>query len=592
MKKFILIALLLLPFNIFSETISEIQGNNTKSRYVNKKVSSVEGIVTKIVKDKYDEGFYMQSLKFDNDENTSQGIYVDNKKAPKVSVGDHILVDGIVVEKQFGIKDKNRLTITSINANNIELLGINKIVEAVVIDGNDIPANIYDEDFNKIDRKLSAIDYFESLEGMLVSIKDPYITSSKEKYGDIFIIPKKSRDNSVLSANGGILYSEYGKERKDVISLTTKETNLWKDGKFINVSPNPGDRFLEDIVGVLTYDNFTSYKILPTKNLPKIEDSGAKIHTNKFNYNPNMLNVVTYNIENYSYEEDLQKTYLFVKQVKEVLKTPDIINLVEMGDDDGLKNTNVVSSKKNGKHLIDAIKKETGIDYAYVDVDPDGDKDGGAPGIHIRNAILYRTDKLSLKNENPSDSKTDNVFENGKLKYNPGRIGVNSSEFKNTRKPLVVKFDYKGKNVYVISLHLSSKRGDDPIFGINQKPIRSSEIKRNSQAKLINEFVKEIKENDKNSTILVMGDINDFNFSETTKLINGNELIDLVSELELSHRYTYVYEGMSQVLDNIMIDKRYKNKVNVEIIRVNSEFTKEQNSISDHDPIFIQFVVE
>jgi len=73
---------------------------------------------------------------------------------------------------------------------------------------------------------------------------------------------------------------------------------------------------------------------------------------------------------------------------------------------------------------------------------------------------------------------------------------------------------------------------------------------------------------------------------------HGDELIDTISELPENERYTYIYQGASQTLDNIMINKKYKGNVNIDVIRINSEFTIEQGSFSDHDPIFIQFRVK
>lgn len=55
--------------------------------------------------------------------------------------------------------------------------------------------------------------------------------------------------------------------------------------------------------------------------------------------------------------------------------------------------------------------------------------------------------------------------------------------------------------------------------------------------------------------------MNDFDFSKTTKLINGEQLFDIMQELDKEKRYTYVYDGMSQVLDNIMLNKKYKGKL-------------------------------
>lgn len=178
-----------------------------------------------------------------------------------------------------------------------------------------------------------------------------------------------------------------------------------------------------------------------------------------------------------------------------------------MGDDDGDVLSSVVSSEKNGQEIIKAIKKLTGIEYGYISIDPKGLSDGGKPGIHIRNAILYRKDRLKVVNENFGTSLNDTYFKDGKLVYNPGKIGTKSDEFSYTRKPLIVNFDFNGKSIYIVSIHLSSKRGDESTFSLNPNPRRKSEKSRHKQAKYINDFVKEILNNEKDATVMVLGDI-------------------------------------------------------------------------------------
>ena len=144
----------------------------------------------------------------------------------------------------------------------------------------------------------------------------------------------------------------------------------------------------------------------------------------------------------------------------------------------------------------------------------------------------------------------------------------------------------------MLANHLKSKRSDDKVYGTSHPVVRKSEEVRNPEGKQINNFVKSILKNDPKSTVIVLGDMNDFEFSQTIKNINGDELIDTISELPENERYTYIYQGASQTLDNIMINKKYKGNVNIDVIRINSEFTIEQGSFSDHDPIFIQFKVK
>ncbi len=593
MKKILLSFVAIMSF-VYAESISEIQGRGLQSPLLNRRVSNVEGIVTYKVNDRYNKGMYIQSEKPDQDPNTSEGIYVEYKGVDKISVGDLVSVSGKVGEKQFARFDKTKLTVTTIYANDLEVLDVNLKPMITEIYGNEIPTNVADDDVLNIDRTASAMDFYESLEGMVVRIKDPYITGHKEEYGDIYVIPKLARDKAVLTENGGVLYDKYGNEKNHVLNVSATRSTYWKNKHFIReFTPNPGDKFKGDIVGILTNDNYNSIKILPIEELPPIDDIGAKPEVLEFEYRDDMINISSYNVENYAHVVNPERTPLFAKQVKDKLKTPDIITLIEVGDDDGPTTSNVVSSEKNGQAMIEAIKYETDVDYGYLAVDPEYGKDGGMPSMNIRNAILYRKDKLKLveRNQGNSYENTKVLLENGKAKltYNPGRIGLDSDAFIATRKPLVALFEMDGKHIYVIGVHLSSKRGDDPIYGPQQPPIRRSEGNRHKQAKYINAFVKEILSKDKEATVVVMGDINDYDFSVTSANIRGNELIDVMGELAPNKRYSYVYEGMSQVLDNIFINKKYKGEVNVDVIRVNPEFTRSQGAFSDHDPVFIQF---
>ncbi|WP_064613421.1 endonuclease/exonuclease/phosphatase family protein [Streptobacillus moniliformis] len=597
MKKILLSFIMMISLG-YAESISEIQGRGLQSPLLDRRVSNVEGIITYKVNDRYNKGMYIQSEKPDQDPNTSEGIYVEYKGVDKISVGDLVVVSGKVGEKQFARFDKTKLTVTTIFANKLEVIDVNLKPMITDIYGDEIPVNVSDDNVLTIDRTASAMDFYESLEGMVVRIKNPYITGHKEEYGDVFVIPKLARDKAVLTENGGVLYDKYGNEKNHVLNVSATRSKYWKNNHFIReFTPNPGDRFKGDIIGVLTNDNYNDIKILPIEELPPIENIGAKPDVLEFDYREDMINIASYNVENYAHVVSPERTVQFAKQVKDKLNTPDIITLIEVGDDDGPTTSDVVSSEKNGQALIDAIRDETNIEYGYLAVDPEYGKDGGMPSMNIRNAILYRKDRVKLIESNKSTSydNTKVILDNNgkaKLKYNPGRIGLDSEYFVATRKPLVALFDVNGKHLYIIGVHLSSKRGDDPIYGPQQPPIRRSEVNRNKQATYINNFVKEILSKDKDASIVVMGDINDYDFSTTSKNIRGNELIDVMGELAPNKRYSYVYGGMSQVLDNMFINKEYSGKVNVDVIRINPEFTKAQGAFSDHDPVFIQFKIK
>ena len=89
----------------------------------------------------------------------------------------------------------------------------------------------------------------------------------------------------------------------------------------------------------------------------------------------------------------------------------------------------------------------------------------------------------------------------------------------------------------------------------------------------------------------MLGDINDFDWSVTADiLVGGGELVDMPRTLPLPERYTYVFEGNSQVLDHILISPALSRRIlpflpqlryDYDVVHVNSEFA---DQASDHDP--------
>jgi len=79
----------------------------------------------------------------------------------------------------------------------------------------------------------------------------------------------------------------------------------------------------------------------------------------------------------------------------------------------------------------------------------------------------------------------------------------------------------------------------------------------------------------------VLGDLNDFEFSATADALVGDGwLTDLPRKLPENQRYSYVFEGNSQVLDHILISKNIK-RYDYDVVHINAEFA---DQASDHDP--------
>jgi hypothetical protein len=150
----------------------------------------------------------------------------------------------------------------------------------------------------------------------------------------------------------------------------------------------------------------------------------------------------------------------------------------------------------------------------------------------------------------------------------------------------VGEFVYRGEKVFAIVNHFNSKGGDDPLMGRFQPPVQISATQRHKQATIVGDFVSQITAADSNANVIVIGDLNDFEFSETVTILKNAGLHDFIETLPLNQRYSYEFEGNAQVLDHIMgSDAVFARLVEFDAVHVNAEFA---DQASDHDPSVIR----
>ncbi|GMA85247.1 hypothetical protein GCM10025868_04970 [Angustibacter aerolatus] len=128
-------------------------------------------------------------------------------------------------------------------------------------------------------------------------------------------------------------------------------------------------------------------------------------------------------------------------------------------------------------------------------------------------------------------------------------------------------------------------------MGRYQQPERSSEVQRHAQATAVRAFVDDVLAVDRRARVVVLGDLNDFEFSQTADILVGSgrtALIDLPRTLPASERYTYVYEGNSQVLDHILVSQGLRKRLSYDVVHTNAEFADQD---SDHDPQVVRLSV-
>jgi predicted extracellular nuclease len=150
--------------------------------------------------------------------------------------------------------------------------------------------------------------------------------------------------------------------------------------------------------------------------------------------------------------------------------------------------------------------------------------------------------------------------------------------------------------VFVVVNHFNSKSGDAPLFGNEQPPVFASETERIGIAQLTNDFVDSILALNPNANVIVLGDLNDFHFSEAVSdVLAADILTNLMYSVPITDRYTYVFEGNSQVLDHILVSDHLINTTlpEFDVVHVNAEFvaniTSSSRRASDHDPVLARF---
>jgi predicted extracellular nuclease len=303
--------------------------------------------------------------------------------------------------------------------------------------------------------------------------------------------------------------------------------------------------------------------------------------------------VATFNVENLDPGDPAEKFDQLAGLIVTNLKSPDIVALEEIQDNNGPTNDGTVDATATLDQLVAAISAAGGPAYSFRQIDPTNNADGGEPGGNIRVGFIFRTDRGLEFVDRPGGNATTATgvvagSDGAELTLSPGRIDPTNPAFANSRKPLVGEFRWRGQTLFAVANHFNSKGGDDPLFGRFQPPVRVTETQRHAQAQVVNDFVDSVLAVDSRARVLVLGDLNDFEFSETLSILQGGVLENLILTLKRPERYTYVFEGNSQVLDQILVSQHlFRDLMAYDVVHVNSEFAVQA---SDHEPQVARFL--
>lgn len=245
--------------------------------------------------------------------------------------------------------------------------------------------------------------------------------------------------------------------------------------------------FIGDVTGVV-YNDFGTYRVLPLTRIAAVKSAPVDHPAVSFTSRGNCsgITVGDYNVENLDPKD--AHLPLIVDHIVSKMRTPDLIFLQEVQDDNGAVNDGVVSSNATLGALAAGIEKASGVVYDFAVVDPVNGKDGGEPGGNIRNAYLYRPDVMELyKPKQGGATDANEVLAGPELKFNPGRIDPANPSFADSRKPLIAMWKLtKGpaKRFFTVNVHFGSKGGSSPLTGDLRPPVNKGVEKRQEQAEI------------------------------------------------------------------------------------------------------------
>ncbi|KAJ3026979.1 hypothetical protein HDV00_011473 [Rhizophlyctis rosea] len=611
-----------------AETINQVQGANHFSSLDGQAVHNVTGRVTKINSD----GFFIQDPHPDSDPNTSDGVFVFSSSGTwatfwknNVAFGQEVQVSGKVQEYGYipptGPRAELPLTeISSVNYISITNSTLDPIIPQTITklpmrQMGPVPAVMkrpiakqweFDDwkTYSEFDRDVKGMDFWESLEGMLVRIEKPistgrdYTSSGRPVFWVVSNatnpLPNLGKYGTLNLEGDGETYDDFGPEKVFILGTSGTSGNSAK--------VKPGDE-LETIDGVVTYWR-GYYGIEPVTKLAVKTASNNVVPPAKVQ-GESELAVGSYNVENLDALDPPTRFTQLANHIVNYMSSPDIIALTEFQDDNGPAQGSTDSTQTISL-LISAIESANGPKYSALWVNPNNNTDGGEPGGNIRPVIFYNPTRVTpAAAPTPTGGADDSQEIIGTdslgplLKYQVGRINPTSTAWNISRKSIVAGFEFKGERVFVIANHFSSKSGGTTIHGARQPPVSSAEEARDAQAKEVRNFVIDLVEADSKAKVIIAGDLNDFTLSHPIKVLLGTSadapspnqplLYELEDELlPLSRRFSYIFDGLAQSLDHIITTKNLLDKAEVEPLNINT-VVPAADSVSDHDAVVARF---
>ena len=542
--------------------IHDIQGAGHTSPVVGQPVITT-GIVTAVDTN----GFYIQDPNPDANDSTSEGIFVFTGAAPGVSVGDSVQVTGTVSEFTAA---PGALSVTEIVTPSVSVFSSGNALPAATLigaGGRTPPTGHIDDDgLTSFDPANDGIDFYETMEGMRVTIDSPMVVAATNSFGETWTVASGGAGATTISARNGITISD-GDFNPERIQIDDDA------GIFAGYSPahTQGD-LLADVTGILNYSQ-SSYEVIVTQAVTVVSDVSLAAETTALEGDIDHLAVASFNLENLDPTDPQEKFDLLAGNIVYNLSAPDIIAVQEIQDADGAGSGSNLSGQATADKLIATIDALGGPHYIYVEIAPTtAGSTGGEPGGNIRNGYLYNPDRVT--------------YVAGSAELVPG------SAFLGTRSPLAADFTFNGQTITLINVHFTSRGGSDPLFGSNQPPSDAGDGARTDQAEAVRAYINDHLADNPNLHFGVLGDYNGFYFEDAIETITaGGVLTDLHMLNPVEERYSYLFDGNLQAIDHIIVTGGLLSGAQYDAVHINAEAAPGTPRGTDHDPQLALFLI-
>jgi len=552
--------------------IGQVQGIAERSTYVGQRVS-VEGVVT----GNFSQGLggvFIQSLKPDDNAQSSEGLFVDYPAGtePRLRQGDRVRATGTVSESGRG-----EATLTSLADARMAVIGHDQVAATVIL------------------KAPESVAQWEILEGMRVKITAPLAVSGNDavsRYGEItasfggrlfqpteLVAPgpaaeKIARDNARRTL---LLDDARGSENP---------VNLWflPDG-LSDATPLRTGSVLGNVTGIVD-QRHGRYRLQLTDQLEAIAQAARPAAPTVAGdvrvASLNLLNLFNGDGAGAGYPtprgaETLEQQQKQVQKLVAVVQAlaADVAALMEV-ENDGYGPESALAQ------FVAALNKAGPIrDYRFVDAGQGPGEDG------IRVAFIYRSSRVTPQGE-------------------PAML-TGGTFAKRSRVPLAQAFRAgKGPVFVAVANHFKSKncgRDADAASGMDAdqhdgqscwNPVRTA------SAKAVQQWLASDPTASGSTLQMILGDLNAYAEEDPLRYLRSAGWRDAFAVAKVAQPYSYVFSGMSGRLDHALLSaplaerlrgaaEWHNNADEADAFDYHADAEGDPWRASDHDPILLGF---